>query len=56
MSKEVETKTCDYCESVYKLVYVLDDTSGHPKFCPFCGEDAYNKEDEADDFIVDSDE
>jgi hypothetical protein len=38
MSKEVENHLCDFCESEYKLLYNLDDTSGYSKYCPFCGE------------------
>ena len=45
MSKEVENKTCECCESEYRLVYTLGDTSGYPKFCPFCGADAYDEKD-----------
>ena len=49
MSKEVQKKICTFCESEYKLSYNLDNTSGHPKFCPFCGSDAYDEpEDEID--------
>jgi uncharacterized Zn-finger protein len=54
MSKEVDKKDCKYCESSYKLIYDLDDTSGHPKFCPFCGEENYD--DEELDFDDDMDE
>jgi uncharacterized Zn-finger protein len=51
MAKEVDKKICSYCESDYKLMYDLDNTSGHPKFCPFCASDVYeeqveNEEDE----------
>ena len=46
MSKEIENRICQFCESEYKLMYDLDDTSGHPKFCCFCGEECYNEEDE----------
>ena len=49
MTKEIETKECNFCESHYKLSYNLETTSGHPKFCPFCGEDTYEDEDEFDD-------
>jgi len=42
MSKEIENNTCKFCESVYKLSYDLDSTSGHPKFCPFCSEEVYD--------------
>ena len=46
MSKEIENKTCSCCDSEYRLVYTLGDTSGYPKFCPFCGADAYDDESE----------
>lgn len=51
MSKQIENKTCECCESEYRLVYTLGDASGYPKFCPFCGGDAYD-----DDKQEDSDE
>jgi len=41
MSKEIENKECEECESSYRLVYNLDNTSGFPKFCPFCGSEVY---------------
>jgi hypothetical protein len=47
MSKEIENRTCDCCESRYKLVYDLNETSGFAKHCPFCGEIiSPNEEDE----------
>ena len=49
MSKEIENKECNFCESNYKLSFDLNDTSGHPKFCPFCGEEAYDDEDFEDE-------
>jgi rRNA maturation endonuclease Nob1 len=44
MSKEIENRTCDCCESRYKLVYDLNETSGFSKFCPFCGSETHNEE------------
>lgn len=44
MTREVEKKTCPHCESSYKLVYDLDETSGYPKMCPFCGSEIYDEE------------
>lgn len=44
MGKEVDRKTCPACESVYRLTFSLESTSGFPKFCPFCGSDAYDDE------------
>lgn len=49
LSKEIENKTCSCCDSEYRLVYTLGDTSGYPKFCPFCGADAYDDESEEND-------
>lgn len=46
MSKEIENKECQECESSYRLVYNLDDTSGYPKFCPFCSAEIYTDEEE----------
>lgn len=46
MSKEIENKECEVCDSHYRLAYELDKTSGFSKFCPFCGADAIEEEDE----------
>lgn len=46
MSREVNKVICRDCESEYKLMYDLDDTSGHPKFCPFCASEVYNDDEE----------
>lgn len=43
MSKEIDKITCTYCESTYKLSYSLDETSGFPKFCPFCANENYEE-------------
>jgi rRNA maturation endonuclease Nob1 len=44
-SREINKLACDFCESEYKLMYNLDETSGSPKFCPFCGSDVFEDED-----------
>jgi hypothetical protein len=44
MSKEVDKKTCNDCESSYKLMYDLNTTSGYPKLCPFCGSEIYDQD------------
>jgi hypothetical protein len=49
MSKEIEKKTCPHCESTYKLVYDLDETSGYPKWCPFCTAEIYNEDELPED-------
>ena len=49
MSKEVENNTCYMCESVYKLTYESNDVTSLPKFCPYCGSDAYDDSVEEDD-------
>ena len=36
MSKEIENRICSCCDSQYKVVYDLVQTSGFDKFCPFC--------------------
>lgn len=52
MSKEIENIICVECESKYKLVYDLTDTSGFAKLCPFCGgevnSEEYSDEDETE--------
>jgi hypothetical protein len=51
MSREVEKRICEVCESDYKLMYELTSTSGFAKNCPFCGE-IYtpNEEDEDSEY------
>lgn len=44
MSKEVEKKTCGYCESTYKILYDYEETTGSPRYCPYCGEECYDDE------------
>lgn len=51
MAKIIENKECRVCESKYKLVYDLDETSGYPKFCPFCGSEIYDDEDLEEDMF-----
>lgn len=51
MGREIDKLTCDFCESEYKLMYDLDETNGHPKFCPFCGSDVVD--DSADEYNED---
>lgn len=43
MSREVLNKVCQSCESVYKFIYYSAETSGFPKFCPFCGSEDYEE-------------
>lgn len=45
MTKEIDNKTCECCESSYRLVYDPNNTSGYAKFCPFCGSEIYDDED-----------
>lgn len=42
MTKEIEKKTCHFCESNYKLIFDVEETTGQPRCCPFCGEDCYD--------------
>ena len=49
MAKEIETIICEVCESQYKLVYDINETSGFRKFCCFCGEINTEEEDQIDD-------
>ncbi len=50
MGREINKLTCDFCESDYKLMYDLDDTNGHPKFCPFCGTDVVEDDEDESDY------
>ena len=50
MSKEVETHMCNFCESSFKLTYILENTSGFSKFCPFCGTEVFDDNDDDVDF------
>jgi RNA polymerase subunit RPABC4/transcription elongation factor Spt4 len=45
MSKEIENKICPECDSTYKIVYDLTETSGFTKFCPFCNSANIDEED-----------
>ena len=54
MSKIIEDLICIVCESQYKLVYDINNTSGFSKACPFCtseqsDEDKENIDDKSDD-------
>jgi hypothetical protein len=49
MSKEVESKICQFCESQYKLSYNPEETSGYPKYCSFCGEMESEEQEEAEE-------
>lgn len=40
--KAVEKHECHYCESLYKILFDLETTSGPPRFCPFCGSETYD--------------
>ena len=50
MTKEVKKCECFHCESIYKLLYDLNVTSGYPKFCPFCGSETYDDEEKFERF------
>lgn len=50
MAKRVEVTICPICESEYKLAFVAEEVSGYPKFCPFCGSEAYDEEHEEEDY------
>jgi ribosome-associated toxin RatA of RatAB toxin-antitoxin module len=54
-NKEVEKIVCTVCESNYKLVYEIEETSGYSKFCPFCSSEI-NIEQTYDDDTTNSDE
>lgn len=45
---EKEDKICMNCESKFKLMYRLDETSGYPKFCPFCSDTLSEEEEEVE--------
>lgn len=44
--KEIDKKNCPECDSIFKLMYDLDETSGFPKFCPFCAASIYDEDQE----------
>lgn len=44
MSKEIQNNICPECESKYRLIFDLTETSGHPKTCPFCAAEIYIEE------------
>lgn len=45
MPKEVEKIFCQCCDSEYKVMYEPENTSGLPKFCVFCSEPLFDKDD-----------
>lgn len=49
MTKEIENKICVYCDSQYRLIYNLEETSGYAKVCPFCGSELDEEDKENDD-------
>jgi hypothetical protein len=49
MSKEVEKVVCNYCESVYKVLYDYEETQGKVRFCAFCGSECFDDDLMADD-------
>jgi len=44
MSKEVEKVKCNYCESIYKVLYDYEETQGSVRYCAFCGEECFNED------------
>ena len=46
MSDEYVKITCPNCESEYAVDYMVDNTQGEPEYCPFCGEEIPNDEEE----------
>jgi hypothetical protein len=52
--KHIDKLTCEECESDFKLIYDTTETSGFPKFCPYCGSDL--ETDEEDEFRQDDEE
>lgn len=45
--KTTEKHFCNDCESEFKIVFELENTSGYPKFCPFCNSELEDEDDEA---------
>lgn len=41
--KEVEKIKCNYCESIYKVLYDYEETHGQPRFCAFCGSECFDE-------------
>lgn len=44
MTKEVEKVVCNYCESIYKVLYDYEATQGKVRFCAFCGSECFDDE------------
>jgi hypothetical protein len=46
MADEVEVKIiCDKCDSEYTVMYVNENVTSPPEYCPFCGVEPDNKDD-----------
>jgi RNA polymerase subunit RPABC4/transcription elongation factor Spt4 len=54
MSKEIENKICPECDSTYRIIYDLTETSGFSKFCPFCN--SANLDNEYDSLDIEDNE
>lgn len=42
--REVENKECKECDSFFRISFDPTETSGYPKFCPFCQSELYLEE------------
>jgi hypothetical protein len=42
MAKEVEKVVCNYCESIFKVLYDHEETQGRVRFCSFCGSECFD--------------
>lgn len=51
--KEIENKICPECDSTYRIVYDLTETSGFIKFCPFCSSEIIDEDEDYEEEELD---
>jgi hypothetical protein len=54
--KEIVECHCHICDSEFKLVYVTENVSAYHKFCPFCGDELFDYDNEEEDKIFEDGE
>lgn len=48
--KVAEKCACNSCDSTFKLMYNVEDTSHYHTYCPFCGEELIIDDGELDQY------